>query len=714
MSRLYVTDLIGEDYKKWKQGDWVLLSYPTGMGKTHFILHMLLRHAAAQGKHLVYYCNRKFLSLQFDAIVKKQLLEELGEEGERLSYYLHVRTYQNAELTDSYPNVYNTKEGRYYHGDYEVTEFYVMYYVFDEAQYPVADSQVNPGTAFWLDKEEALLGCWGIRVFLTATPEPFLLFRKCLRSGLDDELLRTFLAKKYAKRIADRGGNPDHWVRYLSCRYIELKNQHAQAESDHRNVASSPYIPLWRTYDSMTSCVFLQQEIDKERELVIAECREPYRELYGLIEAAYSQRLTYHYRMDTSVSDYYNYVEERYFDEWAELADRIAMSAQQGERWLIFVRRKEDGEMLQAILQSRKCSAVTVNAKNTKSYDGRQVPRRSPRNRALEALVWRQELGCSVLVSTSVLDNGISLHADSVDHLVLCQPGKTSFLQMLGRVRVREGQRLNVYIQRQTPKQVKGYIDQCKKDILFLIRWKLNGKRVPRSMFNGNNRDIAFIPFIDETSALQRERLENEHRPKYLVSRKDGIEEANLLVIYQLLGNLYDMEVRAKAQGTEDPNFYLRHQLSWISKTYDPTHWVDYQQTQDGLMEYLGQLESSGQKIDKAGQTEFRRACLKLLQELRQPKPYFDSVKVRFSLERQVYPGLKVLNLVFEDARIPYRIRSRQPGKTKQGSRESYWTIEKRNEAKEAEHPLQDAPTLTDSQDTSGGSCSPSSGIPAG
>ena len=714
MSRLYVTDLIGEDYKKWKQGDWVLLSYPTGMGKTHFILHTLLCHAAAQGKHLVYYCNRKFLSLQFDAIVKKQLLEELGEEGERLSYYLHVRTYQNAELTDSYPNVYNTKENRYYHGDYEVTDFYVMYYVFDEAQYPVADSQVNPGTAFWLDKEEALLGRWGIRIFLTATPEPFLLFRKCLRSGLDDELLRTFLAKKYAKRIADSGGNPDHWVRYLSCRYIELKNQHAQAESDYRNVASSPYIPLWRTYDSMTSCVFLQQEIDKERELVIAECREPYRELYGLIEAAYSQRLTYHYRMDTSVSDYYNYVEERYFDEWAELADRIAMSAQPGERWLIFVRRKEDGEMLQAILQSRKCSAVTVNAKNTKSYDGRQVPRRSPRNRALEALVWRQELGCNVLVSTSVLDNGISLHADSVDHLVLCQPGKTSFLQMLGRVRVREGQRLNVYIQRQTPKQVKGYIDQCKKDILFLIRWKLNRTRVPRSMFNGNNRDIAFIPFIDETSALQRERLENEHRPKYLVSRKDGIEEANLLVIYQLLGNLYDMEVRAKAQGTEDPNFYLRHQLSWIGKTYDPTHWVDYQQTQDGLMEYLGQLESSGQKIDKAGQTEFRRACLKLLQELRQPKPYFDSVKVRFSLERQVYPGLKVLNLVFEDARIPYRIRSRQPGKTKQGSRESYWTIEKRNKAKEAEHPLQDAPTLTDSQDTSGGSCSPSSGIPAG
>ena len=82
--------------------------------------------------------------------------------------------------------------------------------------------------------------------------------------------------------------------------------------------------------------------------------------------------------------------------------------------------------------------------------------------------------------------------------------------------------------------------------------------------------------------------------------------------------------------------------------------------------------------------------------------------------KQEDYPGMKVLNLVFKDARIPYRIRSKQPGKTRHGSRESYWLIEKRNEAKEAEHPLQDAPTLTDSQDTSGGSCSPSSGIPAG
>lgn len=129
--------------------------------------------------------------------------------------------------------------------------------------------------------------------------------------------------------------------------------------------------------------------------------------------------------LDATPSEIYSYVDERYFDDLIEMAGRIASSAAKGERWLIFVRRKEDGELLQTFLESHRCKSVTVTARTTKNYDGRRVPRRSPRNRALDALVWQQELGCNVLISTSVLDNGISLHADAVDHLVLCQPGKT-------------------------------------------------------------------------------------------------------------------------------------------------------------------------------------------------------------------------------------------------------------------------------------------------
>ena len=70
--------------------------------------------------------------------------------------------------------------------------------------------------------------------------------------------------------------------------------------------------------------------------------------------------------------------------------------------------------------------------------------------------------------------------------------------------------------------------------------------------------------------------------------------------------------------------------------------------------------------------------CLKLLLDLRQTMPYFDSVKVRFSMERQKYPGLKVLNTAFGDARVPFIIVNRQQGK----SRETYWYIEKKKRDK--------------------------------
>lgn len=720
MGRLYVTDLLGEEYKKWQPGDWVLLSYPTGMGKTHFILHTLLRDAASRGGHLVYYCNRKFLSLQFGAIVKQQLLEELGEEGKALARYLHVRTYQNAERTRSYPNLYHYGKNRDYYGDVELEEWRVTYYVFDEAQYVVADSQVNPRTDFWLSHMNQLKDRFHIHVFLTGTPEPFQLFYSCLGNNLTVELMQTFLSKYYLDRIDSHGGQLDYWLWYASDRYRYLTAQFEQANTQvglyWNKHSAQPTMLSWQQYEnSRLMRGNIEQQLEAERARILGESRDPFHTLYKFVEMSYRLFTTWHYRLDTPLRELYGYVDERYFDDLIEMAGRIAASAAKGERWLIFVRKKEDGELLQTFLESHRCRSVTVTAKTAKNYDGRQVPRRSSRNRALDALVWRQELGCNVLISTSVLDNGISLHSDAVDHLVLCQPGKTSFLQMLGRVRVREGQKLKVYIQQQQPRQIKGYIDQCKKDILFLIRWELNRPQALRSPLYPLVPDTPIPPIIQQTEVLEQERQEHAYRSKYLIKEKGGVEKANLLVLCQLLGNLYDMDVRARSHGERDANYYLRHQLSWLGKEYDPTRWVDYLETAEDLTRHLEELVQSKKRLFRDDQMTFRRDCLILMDNLRHPSPYFDKVRARFSLEREDYPGLRVLNLAFEDARIPYRIRNKQAAKTKQDpSRETYWYIEKIPMAKESEHPLQDAPKLTDSQDISDGSCSPSSDIPAG
>lgn len=59
----YITDLIKDDYKKWRNTK-IILSAGTGTGKTTFIFRVLIPYAEECGKRLLYLCNRKALEVQ--------------------------------------------------------------------------------------------------------------------------------------------------------------------------------------------------------------------------------------------------------------------------------------------------------------------------------------------------------------------------------------------------------------------------------------------------------------------------------------------------------------------------------------------------------------------------------------------------------------------------------------------------------------------------
>lgn len=80
MKKQHVTDIIGDDYLNWKLRDKIVISTPTGSGKTTFILKKLLRNAAAQNKHLVYFCNRRILNFEFQEIAKGLIYESTENE----------------------------------------------------------------------------------------------------------------------------------------------------------------------------------------------------------------------------------------------------------------------------------------------------------------------------------------------------------------------------------------------------------------------------------------------------------------------------------------------------------------------------------------------------------------------------------------------------------------------------------------------------------
>lgn len=67
--KIWVSDIIGEDYKKWERRK-ILLGFGTGRGKTRFALNVYSRYAINQGKSVLYLCNRKTLKTQVKDSIK--------------------------------------------------------------------------------------------------------------------------------------------------------------------------------------------------------------------------------------------------------------------------------------------------------------------------------------------------------------------------------------------------------------------------------------------------------------------------------------------------------------------------------------------------------------------------------------------------------------------------------------------------------------------
>ena len=115
MAYTYVSDAIGNDYMNWKSGDDIIISFPTGTGKTYFVLNVLVPYAKKLNKKIVMFCNRVALYEQINNYISDEDKE-----------YIELLTYQSAE--------YRIREA--ISGD-------VLYYIFDEAHYIFQDSSFN-------------------------------------------------------------------------------------------------------------------------------------------------------------------------------------------------------------------------------------------------------------------------------------------------------------------------------------------------------------------------------------------------------------------------------------------------------------------------------------------------------------------------------------------------------------------------------------------
>lgn len=115
----WISDIIGESYKKWKN-EFVILDCGTGSGKSYFCIRVLGSYAQEAGKKILYLCNRSKLREQI-----KRNVFELG-----LVETIHTMTYQTLQQ-----NIQDNKAMDLY--DYVIA---------DECHYFTTDAMFNDYT----------------------------------------------------------------------------------------------------------------------------------------------------------------------------------------------------------------------------------------------------------------------------------------------------------------------------------------------------------------------------------------------------------------------------------------------------------------------------------------------------------------------------------------------------------------------------------------
>lgn len=130
-----------------------------------------------------------------------------------------------------------------------------------------------------------------------------------------------------------------------------------------------------------------------------------------------------------------------------------------------------------------------------------------------------------------------------------------------------------------------------------------------------------------------------------------------------------------------DDFFYLKHQLKWIGKTYDPSCWLF---SGDKRMELIAMLDavSESRPLRQGGpyheQDDFAEQCKDLMLAL--PVPPKHLKRNRSIYKNGKLPGINLLNKYLQELNLPYAI----DGKKREifegvGKRKTVWTVNRKD-----------------------------------
>lgn len=316
----------------------------------------------------------------------------------------------------------------------------------------------------------------------------------------------------------------------------------------------------------------------------------------------------------------YSYIEPIIIDDIQELCELIIHDKSK-EKWLVFVNNKKNGKDLsqtinKALLtnnldidEKKKILAEEIKENLTeeslesvrKKIDAFLKKTKKPAfatficagednvgedNESLgeytHKLVESQGFAEKVLITTAVLDNGFSFSDELIKNIVIMNLDKVAFLQMLGRKRVKEEEKINLFLVKPSEKHVSGVKEILTErlNVIKLLEEK-NFDKIEEKYYNGTVHDFEKIVGLIKIS-----------KGKYIYNKLAKKQIREKLDFYE---QTFDNK--------DDPYWANKEQLRWIGKYKDGDSIEDYRfgKPKKKLINFLE--KNIGLKIPTKGET---------------------------------------------------------------------------------------------------------------
>lgn len=106
----------------------------------------------------------------------------------------------------------------------------------------------------------------------------------------------------------------------------------------------------------------------------------------------------------------------------------------ESNKWLVFIDNKTKGQNLKKLLEQKRVSVAYIDAKQ-----------KDPQ-RAWNTLISQHTVEQSVLIATSVIQNGINIIDANTKNIAIFCIDRTAFIQQLGRKRLQEGETVDLWV----------------------------------------------------------------------------------------------------------------------------------------------------------------------------------------------------------------------------------------------------------------------------